>query len=630
MGKNWAMVIGINRYDYLQSLQYAQRDAQAMRDYFRNEVQFEQIYYFAADATAIPAGAGTPLPAQPTYNALKRFLRVRFEEPFLKAGDNFWFFFAGHGTRYEDRDYLMLADSDSGNVGETAISMNYITERLRRCGADNVVLLVDACRSQGKRDGTGVGAEKQQGVITIFSCSPAQYSYEIEPLQQGAFTYALLEGLRIQGEGNCATVERLCHHLRHRVPELTQHYRRGQQNPYSMVEPASKYHLILLPRYATVQDVAALKMDALMAEAKRQYALAKQLWIRVLAVSPADWDAVEAIERLVTVSREAAPPVSRESSGLDSSGEVSPRPKASREAVPPTLREKESGKPRIPLTTVSFDVVTVDAKGKQVKRQRREAQQFTEVLPNNIELKMVPIPGGKFLMGSPETEAGRLDCESPQHEVTVPAFFMGQYPVTQAQWQAVAALQKVERDLKPASYFKGANRPVERVSWYDAEEFCKRLSRQTGRKYRLPSEAEWEYACRAEMKTPFHFGETITTELANYDGNYTYAYAPKGKYREQTTEVGSFPANAFGLYDMHGNVWEWCADDWYNNYQSAPSDGSIWLSSDKGFIARVLRGGSWFDSPRNCRSAGRHYYNPANDLSRNIGFRIVCVSLRTS
>jgi formylglycine-generating enzyme required for sulfatase activity len=618
MGKNWAMVIGINRYDYLQSLQYAQRDAEAMRDYFRNEVQFEQIYYFAADAPAIPAGAGTPLPAQPTYNALKRFLRVRFDEPFLKAGDNFWFFFAGHGTRHEDRDYLMLADSDSGNVGETAISMNYITERLRRCGADNVVLLVDACRSQGKRDGMGMSMEKQQGVITIFSCSPAQYSYEIEPLQQGAFTYALLEGLRIQGEGNCATVERLCHHLRHRVPHLTQHYRRGQQNPYSMVEPASKYHLILLPRYATVQDVAALKMDALMAEAKRQYALAKQLWIRVLAASPADWDAVEAIERLVLAAREAAPTSNR------GSQEVSTL-EGSRS------RESTSPEPRILLTTFSFDVVTVDAKGKQVNRQRREAQQFTEVLPNNIELKMVPIPGGKFLMGSPETEARRLDCESPQHEVTVPAFFMGQYPVTQTQWQAVAALQKVERDLKPdPSHSKGANRPVDRVSWYDAEEFCKRLSRQTGREYRLPSEAEWEYACRAETKTPFHFGETITTNLANYDGNYTYASAPKGKYREQTTDVGSFPANAFGLYDMHGNVWEWCADDWHDNYKSAPSDGSIWLSSDKASSAKVLRGGSWNDGPGGCRSAVRNGINPALDIYDDVGFRVVCVSPRTS
>ena len=226
-------------------------------------------------------------------------------------------------------------------------------------------------------------------------------------------------------------------------------------------------------------------------------------------------------------------------------------------------------------------------------------------------------------MGSPETEAGRSDDESPQHEVTVPAFLMGKYPVTQAQWKAVAALPKEERDLElDPSYFKGANRPVEQVSWYDAVEFCKRLSRKTGRKYGLPSEAQWEYACRAKTKTPFHFGETITTDLANYNGNYTYASAPKGKYREQTTDVGSFPPNAFGLYDMHGNVWEWCADAWHNNYEKAPNNGSIWLSSDEKNIARLLRGGSWYLDPRSCRCAGRSGYN-ADNRNNGICFRVV-------
>jgi formylglycine-generating enzyme required for sulfatase activity len=156
--------------------------------------------------------------------------------------------------------------------------------------------------------------------------------------------------------------------------------------------------------------------------------------------------------------------------------------------------------------------------------------------------------------------------EKPQHQVTVQPFSMGKFQVTQVQWKAVATLTKVNRDLKPEpSKFKGDNRPVEQVSWYDAIEFCDRLSRKTGKPYRLPSEAEWEYACRAGTTTPFHFGETITSELANYNANYTYGAGVKGIYREQTTPVGSFGvANSFGLYDMHGQVWEWCADHWHD------------------------------------------------------------------
>ncbi|MFM6344859.1 MAG: formylglycine-generating enzyme family protein, partial [Dolichospermum sp.] len=154
--------------------------------------------------------------------------------------------------------------------------------------------------------------------------------------------------------------------------------------------------------------------------------------------------------------------------------------------------------------------------------QKKQARQFIENLSDGIQLEMVAIPGGTFMMGSPENEEGSTDDERPQHQVTIKPFCFGKYPITQAQWQAVAKLPQVNKELKPdPSRFKGANRPVEKVSWHDAVEFCARLSNYTKRPYRLPSEAEWEYACRAGTTTPFHFGDTITTELANYDGNYT-------------------------------------------------------------------------------------------------------------
>ena len=226
------------------------------------------------------------------------------------------------------------------------------------------------------------------------------------------------------------------------------------------------------------------------------------------------------------------------------------------------------------------------------------------------------------MMGSPNHELERQDDEEP-HSVTVPPFCVGKFAVTQAQWQAVAALSKVKTELNPdPSRSKGAKRPVERVSWYEAVEFCDRLSQKTGRQYRLPSEAEWEYACRAGTQTPFYVGETITSELANYNGNYTYGSDSKGAYREQTTEVGTFPANVFGLYDMHGNVWEWCLDHWHQNYQGAPTNGTAWVT-DGNSDRRLMRGGSWGNNPRRCRSACRNYYAPG-DQNSNLGFRAVC------
>ena len=307
MGKNWAISIGINQYDYLTPLKYAKRDAEAVRDFCLKEVGFEKVYYFSDDSPAIAQDHGPPMRSQPTYGVLSRFLRVRFEQPFLEPGDNLWLFFAGHGKRHRDRDYLMPNDVDYGNIEGTAIAVNYIAERLRRSGADNVILIVDACRNEGDRDGQGIGLEKQQGIVTFFSCSPNERSYEIDELQQGSFTYALLQGLRIQGERNCATVDRLYQYLRHQVPELNRHHHKPRQTPYIIAEPATKLHLILLPHHANHGDITVLKNDALEAEAEQNLELAEQLWIRVLAVSAIDRQAINAIKRIARSSAVAQP-----------------------------------------------------------------------------------------------------------------------------------------------------------------------------------------------------------------------------------------------------------------------------------------------------------------------------------
>jgi formylglycine-generating enzyme required for sulfatase activity len=233
-----------------------------------------------------------------------------------------------------------------------------------------------------------------------------------------------------------------------------------------------------------------------------------------------------------------------------------------------------------------------------------------------IALHLRPIPAGTFLMGSPEGEKDSLDDERPQHKVTVPEFYLSQYPITQAQWKAIALLPQINRKLKPdPSYFKGDNLPVEQVSWHDAVEFCDRLSKASGRAYRLPTEAEWEYACRAGTTTPFYFGENITKDQVNF-----------GRNRGQTTDVGIFPPNAFGLYDMHGNVWEWCQDHWHNSYKGAPTDGSAWITKGaKKDVSHIRRGGSWIGNPVYCRCAYRSF-SVADRFNQYIGFRVACVS----
>jgi formylglycine-generating enzyme required for sulfatase activity len=192
------------------------------------------------------------------------------------------------------------------------------------------------------------------------------------------------------------------------------------------------------------------------------------------------------------------------------------------------------------------------------------------------------------------------------------------YAVTQAQYKAVMG--------KNPSRFQGEDLSVETVSWHDAQAFCKRLTKISQRKYGLPSEAQWEYACRAGTSNPFYFGETISTNVANYNGNYSYNEGVKGKYLEKTASVKLFgTANEFGLYDMHGNGWEWCEDNWHSSYDGAPTDGSAWVGINNG---HVLRGGSWNRDPNNCRSAFREW-DGADRCNNSIGFRVMCSTIKT-
>lgn len=268
------------------------------------------------------------------------------------------------------------------------------------------------------------------------------------------------------------------------------------------------------------------------------------------------------------------------------------------------------------LAQFSFEMATVSVNrigiGKfsktqlQINIKQKIGRSYFETLGNiqgkAIGLEMVYIQSGKFSIGSPANEENRNDNENPRQVINLPTFFISRFPITQRQW-------KVVMDNNPAIFIGNADRPVESVSWDDAQAFCRKLAEHTGRPYRLPSEAEWEYACRAGTATPFCFGEAIAANLANYNGA-----------NAATTEVGSYPANGFGLHDMHGNVWEWCADNWHEDYDLLPKDGLAWTQGgDRS--CRVVRGGSWRDPDHYCRSAKR-YHNAANQGDRATGFRL--------
>ncbi len=269
--------------------------------------------------------------------------------------------------------------------------------------------------------------------------------------------------------------------------------------------------------------------------------------------------------------------------------------------------------------TFAFATATIAADG-NVTRDQREGRSYTEDLGKGVALEMVAIPGGTYVMGNASAE---YPDELPQHQVTIAPFYLSRYEVTQAQWRAVATgLPRVARALDPdPSMFEGDDLPVEQVSWEDVMEFAARLSRKTRYAYHLPSEAQWEYAARGGTATAFAFGPTLSPAVASFDATVPYAGGPRGSAPTQTSPVGSFGvANPFGLFDVHGNVAEWCLGEYHASYEGALTDGSAWVT-DGHTDRHTVRGGSWDDLAVDCRSANRYSY-PREGRQRAIGFRL--------
>ncbi|MEA5514018.1 caspase, EACC1-associated type [Nodularia sp. UHCC 0506] len=655
-----ALLIGMSEYEAgLASLPQAEKDVEAIQ---RVLVNPEMGGFAPGDVTV-----------------LKNPQRQEMEDAIYKLyanhhkDDLVLFYFSGHSVIVESGDFYFSTHNTKKNQGKlktaSAVAAKDVHNWINQSKSKRLVLILDCCVSgafaQGStaKDSGTINLQQHlggEGRVILTASTSTQYAFESDGLDLSIYTHYLVEGIATgaadQDRDGLITADELHRYAKNKVqeaspaitPEFYPHkdgcqiflaqspqddprlnYRREVER---LIDGFGKFtiparHLLksLRVQWKLDTDVA----EAIETEVKQPYQQYQrkiqkyeEILVKKIAVEPTLSQRTlkefkEYQQRLGLRDEDVAP---IEKTIIGQQKPIAPQ------AISPN-----------PANQFEFDIVKVDAQGQPINRNRGRTEYFTENLGNGVGLDMVAIPGGTFLMGSPENEPERLDWESPQHSVTIQPFFMGKFPVTQTQWAAVADFKSVNIELNPdPSHFKGANRPVECVSWDDAVEFCARLSQKTGKTYRLPSEAEWEYACRAGTTSPFYFGDTISTDLANYDGTDwvyqgtiypgNYDQGTTGEYREQTTDVGTFPANPFGLFDMHGHIWEWCQDEWHENYHQAPADGSAWLGNDDDNQLRVLRGGSWFTNPKNCRSASRIYYYRAerDNFHSYIGLRVAC------
>ncbi len=659
-----ALLIGVSEYEPgLNSLPAAANDVEAMR----RVLQHPEIGGF---------DRVTPL-QNPDLLTMQNAISTLFDN--CHEDDLLLLYFSGHGITDEFGKFYFTSCStrktSQGKLNKgTAVPASFVHDVMENCTSNRQVVILDCCNSGAfgegmiARDAEGKIDFKQQlggeGRVVLTSSSAVEYSFERKGEELAIYTRYLVEGIEtgaadLDRDGKIS-VNELHDYAKDRVSKAApsmrpQRYilREGEKiflanAPISdpkllyrstveefsqdgIIRPAGRRVLNRRSQFfnLTIAEAAAIEAEVL--EPYRQHQRNLQDYEEVLQeeiaiespLSPRTRQELKALQKELNLTDENVGAI--EQRFLKSRPDPPPVEPSTPRLAPPTPRT---------VSTFEFDIVTVEAqksglfgqKKLTTQTRRGRAEYFTE---DFLKLDMVSIPGGSFTMGS--TEYGN---EKPAHKVTIAPFFMSKYAITQAQWSVIASLPKINLDLKPdPSNFKGVNRPVEQVSWDEVVEFCDRISKKTGKLYRLPSEAQWEYACRAGTTTPFHFGETITTDLANYRGTDwdlngkvypgNYGDGPKGIFREQTTDVGSFPPNTFGLYDMHGNVWEWCADPWHENYNNAPADGRVWeLDSDHENSLRLLRGGSWNDFPVNCRSASR--LRLWRDVRNNvIGFRVL-------
>ena len=518
-------------------------------------------------------GFDVTLQVDQNRDALRRAIRA-FGEKLRTGGGVGLFYFAGHGVQVRGRNYLIPVGAtiaSEADVEDEAVDAGMVLRQMEYAGNRLNIVILDACRNNPfarsfRSAERGLASiEAPVGTLIAYATAPGSTASDGRG-RNGLYTQELLANLRVPG----LRVEDVFKRVRAGVRTKS----KGQQVPWESSSIEGDYYFIP-PKVAARPPVESDEQAAWeVVKSSRRIETVREF----LDQYPNGRYAAAArllLRELTPVETASNPPVDKKAAG---------NPAVENTTIPAKTGAR-TGPGGVALASFRFTTVTVNSRGEVSAPRQEDAWGYVEVLPGAVPLEMVEIPGGTFQMGSPAGEMGRSEDEGPQHQVTVPDFYMGKYEVTQAQWRAVMGSNP--------SHFEGDSLPVEQVSWNDAVEFCAKLSRATGRTYRLPTEAEWEYACRAGTTTPFAFGETITPQLVNYDGNYPYGGAAKGTNRQQTTAVGSLGvANRFGLYDMHGNVWEWCADCWHESYYGAPADGSSWEANCNQNY-RVWHGGSW-------------------------------------
>lgn len=606
-------------------------------------------------------------------------MRSRICEVFARTTkrDLVLFYFTGHGIKDMTGDFYLttaqtqLFENGRPNAG-TAVEAPFLKREASNSLAERKVIILDCCFGAAFADGflamndSSVDIEDQlggKGWCVLTASTSARYALERKGAALSVYTYYLVEGLKTGSAAPDGQQTISAGHLHEYIkgqvkvaaPAMEPAMFNRQQGydiviARAQVDSAQRYRAQLQARVHEGQigpaGRAALEQWRQRLGVSAEYAVAIENEVlhpfrerqRHLAVYAEALVAergqggvlgeramrdLKDLQRLLGLCDEDVCSVEKRALGQ----KVGRSPRLINNSVQRLVwrdREKPTPPPS-PYSTFRFETVQVNGKGELAKKMLAEATTFTEDLGNGVSLEMVKIPGGQFWMGAAAGEDGANEKEQTQREMMVPEFWIGKYAVTRAQWNmARLQLSKVPADMPSrrtnGSIEEGPNRPVENVFWTDAVAFCQWLSVRSHKAYKLPSGAQWEYACRAGTTTPFYFGETITPALVNYNGNYAYGEGPKGKYRQQTTDVGNLPPNLFGLYDMHGNVWEWCLDGWPDFHSYDTSAHSAWkLSGQKKF----LRGGSWSYLPTNCRSAYSLGY-PFHDRIDDIGFRVVC------
>ena len=646
-GQKWALVVGINQYSNIPALNYATADAKAL---------YESLLKagFPADNVMLmtDSGVGHLYPTRGN-------LRARIDQLATLVGkdDVLLFFFSGHGTEKNGAGYLVPIDGSTTDIG-SLIPLSWVKLTLETSAAKHRLLILDACHSGAKAgDASASPADVMLSDLsgaafaTLSSCDSDQLSYEDKNAGHGVFTSAIIEGLNgiadKTAQGNNDNIINATELWAYAALK-TKQWGISSGKVQTPVLKGNFKGLIEITRFQSVEKLEEqkekLRKKLEMMEQLNRNSAAEELR-KEIAKLETQLNTIGGGVGDITGSDEVQLAYGRYEAAKKQVDDLNALLAEQSKIYQPTSTAITRIKERIETAEAEFET-TLDAKyqadgimyealEKQIDAKQAQYKELTkDLLPtapqvkqlaedissiedrqqgyqlgyiisnsitNSVGMKLVWIPAGDFMMGS---DSGESD-EKPIHSVRISkGFYMGQTEVTQAQYTAVMGTNP--------SNFKGDNLPVETVSWNEVMEFCRKLSREEGKTYSLPTEAQWEYACRAGSATTFSFGNSESAL-----GDYAWYSSNSGS---KTHQVGTKKPNSFGLYDMHGNVWEWCSDFYDSNYYNR--SGNIDPENTNSASHRVLRGGSWHSGAYGCRSAHRYWSTPGN-RSSSIGFRIV-------